>query len=412
MSKLITLLISFCFVFSISAQEDNNQQLKIFLDCDVCDNTYIRQNLANVQFVRDQNFADVHLFFTTQRNGSGGREFVIDFIGKEEYIELKDRFSFNTNTTMSNDEVRNLTLKFIKLGLIRYWVKAGKTDAITINIREEIETETTKETVEDPWDYWVFRVGASGNFDGQETRRNSRVNASLSARRVTEKNKLSIRANYNENRNIFDFEDVETITIRNSKNFNINDAISINDNWSVGAFGEIRTSVFSNLDFSWGFRPAIEYNFFNYADSAKKQITLSYRNGVRYNDYIELTIFGENEEYLWEHELSLGSSINQKWGSLSGEASFEQFLQDLTLNELSFRLNANIRIFKGFNFNIGGRYSITSNQITLSAGGVTLEELLLNNQQLPSGFNFRLNFGFNYSFGSIYNTIVNPRFGF
>ena len=58
------------------------------------------------------------------------------------------------------------------------------------------------------------------------------------------------------------------------------------------------------------------------------------------------------------------------------------------------------------------RYSITSNQVELSAGGVTLEELLLNNQQLPSGFNFNLNLGFNYSFGSIYNTIVNPRFGF
>jgi hypothetical protein len=412
MYKVIILFISLFFILNLSAQEEDAQQLKIFLDCNACDNTYIRQNLANVQFVRDQNFADVHLFFTTRRNGSGGREFVVDFIGKEEYIDLKDRLSFNTDTTMSNDEVRNLTLKFIKLGLVRYWIKAGKTDAITINIREETVEEATKEPLEDPWDYWVFRVGASGNFSGQETRRNSRVKGDISARRVTEKNKLSIRASFDENRNVFDFDGEETVTIRNSRNFNVNDAISISDHWSVGAFGNIRTSVFSNLDFSWGFRPAIEYNFFNYSESAKKQITLSYRNGVKYNDYLELTIFGKTDEYLWEHELSLGSSINQKWGSLSGEASFEQFLQDLTLNELSFRLNANVRIFKGFNFNIGARYSITSNQINLSAGGVTLEELLLNNQQLPSGFNFSLNVGFNYSFGSIYNTIVNPRFGF
>ncbi|MCC1483304.1 hypothetical protein [Winogradskyella immobilis] len=412
MPNLTKLFVAFCFIFNLSAQESDNQQLKIFLDCDACDNTYIRQNLENVQFVRDQNFADVHLFFTTQRNGSGGNEFVVDFIGKGDYIELKDKFAFNTNTNMTNDEVRNLTLKFIKLGLVRYWVKAGKTDAISINIKQETKEEIVSEDVEDPWNYWVFRLGANGNFSGQETRRNSRVNASISARRVTEKNKLFIRASYNENRNVFDFEGEESVTIRNSRNLNINDAISINNHWSIGAFADLRTSIFSNLDFSWGFRPAIEYNFYDYADSAKKQITLSYRNGVRFNDYIELTIFGVTEEYLWEHELSLGSSINQKWGNISGEASFEQFVEDLTLNQLSFRLNANIRIFKGFNFNIGGRYSITSNQVELSAGGVTLEELLLNNQQLPSGFNFNLNLGFNYSFGSIYNTIVNPRFGF
>lgn len=412
MIKKVTVFFILCVItFNAFSQEQSND-LRIFIDCNRCDNTYIRQNLGNVQFVRDQNFADVHLFFTTQRNGSGGREFVIDFIGKETFSELKDQLSFNTDATMTNDEVRNLTLRFIKLGLVRYWVKAGKIDAVSVNVKNEIKTEEEQEPVNDPWNYWVFRIGANGNFDGQETRRNSRINASVSARRVTEKNKLFIRAGYNENRTVFDFDGEETTTIRNSRNFNINDAISINQHWSIGAFGNIRTSIFSNLDFSWGFRPAIEYNFFEYSESAKKQVTLSYRNGISFNDYIDLTVFGETEEYLWEHEISLGASVNQKWGNLSGEASFEQFLQDTNLNALNFRLNASVRLFKGFNFNIGGRYSITKNQINLSAGDVTLEELLLNQQQLPSSFNFNLNLGFSYSFGSIYNTIVNPRFGF
>ena len=276
MAKILKLLLSFCFVFSLSAQENDNEELKIFLDCDACDNTYIRQNLENVQFVRDQNFADVHIFFTTQRNGSGGSEFVGDFIGKGDYAELIDKLSFNTDTNMTVDEVRNLTLKYIKLGLIRFWVKAGKEDVISVNIQSKPKTETAEESVEDPWNYWVFRIGASGNFSGQETRRNSRTNASISARRVTEKNKLFIRASYNETRNVFDFDGEENVTTRNSRNLNINDAISINNHWSIGAFADLRTSIFSNLDFSWGFRPAIEYNFYDYADSAKKQITLSY----------------------------------------------------------------------------------------------------------------------------------------
>ena len=415
LKKVIFSLIFLCAL--VSHSQEKSEDLRIFIDCDRCDNQYIRQNLGNVEFVRDQNLAEVHLFFTTRRNGSGGTEYVADFIGRESYADIKDRITFNTNATMTWDEVRNLTLKYIKLGLVRYWLKAGKIDAVSIHVenKPKKEAETTvveKEEDKDPWNYWVFRVGANGNFNGQETRRNSRVNASMSARRVTEKNKLFIRVGYNENRTVIEFDGDESVTSRNSKSLNINDAVSINDHWSLGAFANIRTSIFSNLDFSWGFRPAIEYNFFDYAESAKKQITLSYNNGIRYNDYIELTVFGKEEEYLWEHRLALGASINQKWGSLSGQASFDQFLQDLSLNSLNFRVNANVRIFKGFNFNVGARYSITNNQVNLSAGGVTLEELLLNQQQLPSSFNYGLNIGFNYTFGSIYNTIVNPRFGF
>jgi hypothetical protein len=108
----------------------------------------------------------------------------------------------------------------------------------------------------------------------------------------------------------------------------------------------------------------------------------------------------------------LGGSVTKEWGNINGEASFDQFLHDTTLNSLNFYLGANIRLFKGFNFNVGGNYSITRNQINLPAGDVSLEELLLQQQQLESGFNYWFNIGLSYSFGSIYNTIVNPRFNF
>lgn len=83
--------LTFCclLVASIAFSQETND-LKIFLDCDSCDNTYIKQNLSQVDFVRDQNFADVHLFFTRQTNGSGGSEYVIDFIGKKEFKDVQD----------------------------------------------------------------------------------------------------------------------------------------------------------------------------------------------------------------------------------------------------------------------------------------------------------------------------------
>jgi hypothetical protein len=57
--------------------------------------------------------------------------------------------------------------------------------------------------------------------------------------------------------------------------------------------------------------PAIEYNFFDYKESFKKQITLAYRLGYNYTNYTETTVFGKNDEYLWNHSLSLKASVRQ-----------------------------------------------------------------------------------------------------
>lgn len=413
MSRTITTLILVLTAFSFQSysQETTNENLKIFLDCNMCDNTFIKQNLRNVEFVRDQNFSDVHLFFVTQRNGSGGRAYEIEFIGKNTYQDLNDKLTFSTDTNMSRDDVRQRILKYIKLGLVRYWVKHGSINNITVSVVDP-KTSETEEKTEDPWNYWVFRIGANGWFNGQESSKFSNINTNFSARRVTEKNKFSLRLGFSENKNTFKFDDSEIISKQSSKYISISDVISLNDHWSAGAFGRMGASVFNNKDFYWSLRPALEYNFFKYSESSKKQLTLSYRNGLTYNNYIEKSIFAKDHEYLWEHELSLGGSVNQKWGSISGEAAFEQYLHDTSLNALTFYIGTNLRLYKGFSLNINGNYSITRNQIELPVGDVSLEELLLQQQQLKSGYNYFFSIGLSYSFGSIYNTIVNPRFNF
>ena len=410
LKSAFTTLLFFCFTFS-SFSQVSNSDLKIFLDCDRCDTTYMKQNLGNVQFVRDQSFSDVHLFFVTQRNGSGGREYEIDFIGKNEFEAINYKLEFSTDTNMTNDDIRKRTLEYIKLGLVRFWIEKNTIGKVSVSVPNP-KDEEPKEKVVDPWNYWVFRIGANGWFNGQETSKFSNLNFNLSAKRVTEENKFSIRLGFNESKSTFSFEDDEIVSIQSSKFVRVSDVISLNDHWSLGAFGSLGSSVFSNKDFYWSFKPAIEYNFFKYDESAKKQLTLSYRNGIVFNNYIERSVFGEDKEYLWEHELSLGGSVNQKWGSISGEASFEQFLHDTTLNSLSFYVGTNVRLFKGFSLNLNGNYSITRNQVNLAAGDVTIEELLLRQQQLQSGYNYFVSIGLSYSFGSIYNTIVNPRFNF
>jgi hypothetical protein len=411
MLKYIALVFSFFFFLNSFAQEDTTEQLKIFLDCNVCDQTYMKQNLGNVQFVRDQGLSDVHLFFVTQRNGSGGRSFDVDFIGKGDFESIKYKLSFATDTNMTRDDERRRVLENIKLGLVRFWIAKGTITEVVVSVPTP-ENEEEKIEEKDPWDYWVFRVGANGFFNGQETNKSSNLGFNLSARRVTDKNKFSFRVNFSENKSTFTYDGDDIVAINNSKSLNISDVLSINDHWSYGVFGNIGTSTYSNYDLFWRLRPAIEYNFFKYSESAKKQLILSYRNGLYFNDYIERSIFGEDDELLFQHSFLLGGSVRQEWGNINGEASFNQFLHDTSLKSFGFYIGANIRVFKGFNFNVGGNYRITRDQINLPVGDVSLEELLLQQQQLQSGYNYYVNLGFSYQFGSIYNSIVNPRFNF
>lgn len=406
------LLLLALFISSIAfSQDDLNNDLKIFLDCNICDNTYMRQNLGNVQFVRDQDLSDVHLFFVTQRNGSGGRSYEIDFIGKNEFENINYKLSFSTDSNMTSDDVRKRTLEYIKLGLVRFWIANDNMANVSVSVPSP-ETETEEKDEVDPWNFWVFRIGANGFFNGQESNKSSNLNFNMSARRVTEKNKFSFRVNFGENKSTFTFDGEDIVAINNNKSLNVSDVISINDHWSYGLFGNIGTSTYSNFDLFWRLRPALEYNFFRYAESAKKQLILSYRNGLVYNKYIERSVFAEEKELLFQHSFLLGGSVRQEWGNINGEASFNQYLHDTTLNSIGFFLGASVRVFKGFNFNVSGNYRITRDQINLPAGDVSLEELLLQQQQLQSGYNYFVSVGFSYQFGSIYNSIVNPRFNF
>ena len=410
LKSAISIIFLFFTILTFS-QEEIKEPLKIYLDCNVCDNTYIKQNLGNVEFVRDQSLGDVHLFFVTRSNGSGGREYEVDFIGKNKLESINYKLEFFLDSNMTSDDRRTKILEYIKLGLVRYWIATGNLENVSVSLPIPADEEE-KQEVNDPWNYWVFRVGASGYFNGQETNKSSNLNFSLSAKRVTAQNKFSLNAGFSENKSTFTYDGSDIIAINNSKYINVNDIISINDHWSYGFFSNMGTSTYSNYKSYFQLQPAIEYNFFKYENSAKKQLVLSYRNGVRYNDYIERSVFGEDNELLWQHSILLGGSLRQEWGNVNAETFFNQYLHDTTLNSFGFYLGANVRIFKGFNFNIGGNYRITRNQVNLPAGDVSLEELLLQQQQLQSGYNYWVNVGFSYQFGSIYNSIVNPRFNF
>jgi len=408
MKKIILLLtfISCAQVFS----QNQESTLKVFLNCDYCDVTYIKQNLDYVDFVRDQKDADAHLFFRTQVNGGGGTIYEIEFIGQNNYNEIQDKITFSTNSDSTDSEIRDMILKYAKLGLVRYWLKNGAHDKISVELEKKQKIDVKEE--KDKWNKWVFNIGARGFFYGQESNKNKNLNLSISAKQVTNKNKFLLRGSLNNSKSVYTFDGEDIISNQKSSRVYLYDVISINNHWSVGAFSYAGKSTYNNKAFYVTLKPAIEYNFYSYEESSKKQLTLAYKVGGVHNNYIEKTIFNKDNEFLWEHTLTLGGSVKQQWGNITSEISYESFLNDSSLNAFSFYLGTNFRLTKGLSFDISGNYDITNNQVNLAGGDLSLEELLLRQQQVKSGYNYFFRIGLSYSFGSMFNTIVNPRFNF
>ncbi len=415
---LFALAISLIDLTSIAQTDTTNQtnDLKIFYDCqgDDCDVTFIKQNLEYVQFMRDRKYADVHVLITTQRNGSGGNQTLLRFIGRNEFTHLSDTLTYNTDPTQTSDEKRRLQMKYVQIGLMRFFIEKGLIDKMNLTFEAQNKNTGEDETLKkDPWNYFVFKVSAGGWINGQETNSNTNANGSISIKRVTVKNKFSMYNGLYINASKYTFgEDIIT-SYRQSIYTSMSDIISINNYWSYGFFGNVNNNIFSNYKLSTKLQGAIEYNIFPYTKSAVKQLSIGYRIGPTYNDYYDTTIYNKTEEVLVSHNVTLGGSVKQKWGSVSASVDYQNYFQDFNLNSFNFYLNFNVRLFKGFSWYLNGSYSINHNQINLrKPEGLTQDDLLLQQKQFKSGYNYWMNTGLSYSFGSIYNTIVNPRFNF
>ncbi len=402
MFSFIALLVS----ISVISQ---TQDIKVFLDCDFCEEDYYKQELSYVEFVRDRNYADVHLLFSKQSNASNGRHYMIDFIGKNKYAEINDKVEFDTTGETSKDEKRNIILNNLKFGLMRYWIKNGLKDKLTLQIEDESQEKKNEEVV-DPWNKWTFKLSLRGYFNGQESSKSSYLNGSFRINRVTDKNKLFIRFGLSNSKSTYTYDDEDIVSERKSSYVYADDVISINNHLSAGLFINLGNSLYSNKAFYLSVKPGIEYNFFEYKDSQKKALYLTYKIGNVYNKYYDLTVFAKEKESLWQHNLELGGGVVTKWGNVSSSVSYRSYLHDAAINGFEAELNTSMRLFKGFSLNLYGSYGLSHDQINIRASSASLEDLLLAQKQIKSGYDYFGSIGISYTFGSIYNTIVNPRF--
>lgn len=389
--------------------EDNNDKLKVFIDCERCDVQFMKQEMTYLHYVRDRLLSDVHLQVLQQTTGSGGEEFTLFFFGQNDFNNLNDTLIITADVNQTNDEIRRMQLKTIQLGLVPYMLKKGYLDNLSIEVSGFEDANSEKEI--DPWNNWVYSIDGGSWFNGQESTNSVSVDADIEANKVTKEIKIESRLGFYYNLNQYTIDENVIRSESRSQFGDISVVKSLNEHWSYGGFLVGSSSIFSNYKFRISFSPGVEYNVFPYEESTKRQIRLTYKVGAKYNHYNDTTVYNEIEETLAYESFGVSAKFKEKWGSFSASVHGSHYFHDFNINSVRFRANIDLRITKGLSLRLNGSLRLIHDQISLPRTGATEAEILLQQRQLQTGYRYWGSMGFTYTFGSIYNNVVNPRFG-
>ncbi len=403
------------FTISLTLFAQTSQKLikentfNVYVDCNRCDIDYLKEKIEFVNFVRDRKDADVHILFSSQRTGGGGEKVSLFFIGLNKFQNSNDTLFYVKEKDDTDDMERAKMEHVIKLGLMKYVAKTPISENIDIRFKKVQITEKEEKT--DEWNFWVFSIRIRGFMNGSENSNFYNLYGNISASRVTEELKLNFRLYDSYNEQNFTYNDVVTKSIRRRYGFSASIIKSLTDHWSVGLWGGVSSSAYSNLKLAMRLSPGIEYNIFPYSVSNSKQFRIGYYLNGNRNKYYEETIYFQTQETLLSHTLKISVEFVQPWGSVNVSVSGKNYLHDFSKYSINTDFDFNLRLIKGLSLNFYGGYSKINDQLFLPKRGATKEEVLLQQRELETQYRFWGSIGFSYTFGSIYNNVVNPRFG-
>ncbi len=342
------------------------------------------------------------------------------WIGRGDFTGLDDDLLYASSPADTEAEERDGLTHMFELGLVRYVARTPEAASVAVLYSPAVTdsgapppgAEAAGSEASDPWNNWVFRVGAGGSFSAEQQQQFANANGSLSISRVTEAWKIGIRLRGNYFESQFEINDTTTIESV-TEAYGVEGLLvrSVGDHWGVGLQQETEQSTFFNYDLALRIGPAVEYNIFPYSQSTRRQFRILASVGFNSFNYIEETIFGKTEETLYDGRLNMSFDVRETWGSALAGVEASQYLGQPGKNRLSFFASLDVSLFKGFGLYVNGDLSRIRDQVNLPAGEATPEEILLQQRELATDFQFELSAGFTYTFGSIYSNVVNPRFG-
>ena len=385
------------------------EPLRVFLDCQRCDMDHFRREVAFVSYVRDRMDAQVHVLVTSQQTGAGGNEYTFNFIGLREFDGRNDTLRISSRPDDTDDETRADLVRVFKLGLVPLIASTEIGRRLDVSYRGP-RGEAPVAQLEDPWDLWVFNVRVSGEVGGESRESSKSTDGSFEASRTTEDLKVDLRASGDWSRDRFEFSDGEESTF-DTRSYEVGGLTvwSLSPHWSAGVSASASGSTRLNQDLALRAGPAIEYDYYPYAESTRRQIIFLYKVEVASFDYEEVTLFGKTSETRFTHSLEVASAFNQPWGQLDLSLLGSNFLDDFSQHRIEFFTGVEIRLFRGLSLDIEGSAARIKDQIYEPLEDIPDEDILLRRKELGTDYRYSVDIGFSFTFGSVFNNVVNPR---
>ncbi|MFN9351270.1 MAG: hypothetical protein ACK6C3_10420 [Gemmatimonadota bacterium] len=395
-------------------QPDAAQLVRGFFDCqsfNCREFDYVRTEIPWVNWMRDRFDSQVHVLVTSVRNGAGGLDFTVAFIGRERWQGQIDTLRATTLPNDADDVVRRKLVQVIRVGLVRYAAQTPLLSRLNVGILGPAMAPPTPKDVRDPWNYWIFTIGGSGSGTLESRQEDEQASGNFSATRVTEAWRLGLGVSTSYNGRAFQLDSTgaRRTFINRTYDGSLYAVRALGPRWSAGLLGSVGYSDFLNEDLILRVQPGIEYNVYPWSQVVRRQLSVMYAAGPVHFDYIRPTIFGLLRETRLQHKLIATLAQRQSWGTLKVTLQGHQFLQDPTKYTLSINGVSNFRLGKGLSINLSGSAAQVRDQLYLPAGGLSQEQILTRQQALATDYVVRFNVGLSYTFGSIYNTVVNQR---
>jgi len=388
------------------------ETLKVFLDCgDGCDFDFLRQEIGYLDYVRDRKDAEVHVLVTTQNTGTGGREYVLQYIGLGRFADHVHRSVFISSGSDTGDERRRGFARVFTLGLTPYLMDTHTGDRLRLQFTAPLQAPTSNMAKGDKWNLWIFRLGASTSLRGERSDKSRQFKGNFSASRTTEDWKLSLSSDGQYDGNTFTLSDGSTLKSE-SHNYQVR-AVAVKsldkDHWA--GVGRISTGDSTQQNYAHNSRIAtgVEYNIFPYSESTRRALLFQYAIGLNRYDYIDRTIYDKLHETRLDNSLQGLLAFRQPWGYSSFSAEYITYLHDLSKQRVELDGQLDLRLFRGLSLNTKGKLSLVHDQLYLKAGTASDDEILLRRQRLATSYRYEFSVGFSYQFGSIFNNVVNPR---
>lgn len=411
LKQLLLCFISF-LVLSYTAfgiiKPGESVNVNVFLDSKDIDITYLKENFQQINYVINREDANVHLLGTSQRTGSGGKEFIFYFIGLNDFEGISDTLYYYSSASNSTTEVRDGYTNTIKMGLIRYMAHASQIVNLKFPTTENPKNNVVVEA--DKWKSWVFGLNANGSIDGQKLRGSTELNLSMNATKTTDNWRVEFMASSNTDESWFEIDDSTRIIseqiYRSLTNLTVR---SIGKHMAVGLESSLKNSTYNNLDMAISIYPAFEYDVYPYSESSRKQLRFAYYIGYNGNKYRDSTIYNKTKETLFNQRLQIIYQVKEEWGSIFTSITGSTYLHDFTKKKLTINSGVDFRVWRGLSVNLHADYSMINDQLSLPKGEITIDQQLLRQRQLATTYLFGVSVGFRFTFGSLYNNVVNPR---